>query len=142
MATGDVVLPIADRVVTAVRVSRFEHFLVLEFKGWGVPNSATGPFFSLAINGPFRLVGSGKEHGVDPQAGSDPVYLELVTKTVQMAVASQDGSLAVEFSDGTRLLVAADRYEPWELNGDDHTLFVSVAGGGLSFWRPDEPASN
>jgi hypothetical protein len=55
-----------------------------------------------------------------------------VEKTVQSATALDDGSLAIRFIDGDALDVAPGDYEPWQLNGDDGSLYVSVAGGGLA----------
>lgn len=118
----------------AVAVSRFAPYLRLHFWGAGVPNSAPGPDYTLQISGPLRFVASDREWSIDPEAGPDPAYLRLVAKTVARALASDDGSLEVEFTDGDRLAVAPDVYEPWQLDGDDGSLVVSVAGGGLSAW--------
>ena len=133
-------LPIANRVVCAVSVSRFVPFLRLQF--WAnVPESAPGPDYTLQIEGPIRIVTAKGELNIDPQAGPDPAYLLLVTKTVAHALASDDGGLVVDFTDGDRLVVPPFEYEPWQLSGEDGSLFVSVAGGGLAVWdaRPSDP---
>ena len=68
---------------------------------------------------------------VDPEAGANAVYLGLLQRVVQEAVAAEDGSIAITFADGDRLEVPSDVYEPWQLTGNGQTL-VSAAGGGLA----------
>jgi hypothetical protein len=129
-------LPIAGRVVCAVAVSRFVPFLRLHFWGAGVPDSTPGPDYTLEIEGPLRIITAEREWSIVPQAGPDRAYMLLVTKKVTRARAFDDGGLEVDFSDGDRLLVPPHEYEPWQLNGEDDSLFVSVAGGGLAVWDP------
>ena len=131
---GQIDLPIADRVVCAVAVSRFTPYLRLHLWGANVPDSASGPDFTLQIEGPLRIVTKEREWTIDPESGPDPAYLRLVTKTISRATAWADGSLEVGFTDGDRLLVPPFEYEPWQLNGDDGSLVVSAAGGGLAVW--------
>ena len=134
---GHLALPIDDRVVCAVGVSRFDPFLRLEF--WeDAPDSAPGSHYTLAIGGPLRIVTATQEWSIDPRVGPDAAYLLLVTKKVARAFASDDGGLEVEFSDGDRLVVPPFEYEPWHLEGEDGSLFVSDAGGGLSVWDANE----
>ncbi len=129
-------LPLSGRVVCAVAVSRFVPFLRLHFwEGAGVPNSTPGPEYTLLIEGPLRITSAEHDWSIDPQAGPDAAYLRLVTKTVARAIASADGGLVVEFTDGDRLIVPPDKYEPWQLDGEDQSLVVSVAGGGLAIWE-------
>ena len=129
--SGPVELPIAGRVVCTVAVSRFTPYLRLHF--WGnAPDSTTGPNYTLQIEGPFRLATAEREWNIDPEVGADPAYLRLVEKKVAHAVASDDGSLDLAFTDGDHLVIPADVYEPWQLSGDDGSLIVSVAGGGLA----------
>ena len=40
----------------------------------------------------------------------------------------------MRFVGGDALDIAPGDYEPWQLNGDDGSLYVSVAGGGLAVW--------
>jgi hypothetical protein len=136
---GSQELPIAGRVVCAVAVSRFVPFLSLQFWGNGVPDSAPGPDHVLQIEGPLRVIASERETRIVPEAGPDDAYLLLVNKTVARAFASNDGLLEVEFSDGDRLVVPPHEYEPWQLSGDDGSLFVSLAGGGLAIWSATRP---
>jgi hypothetical protein len=129
-------LPIADREVWRVSVSRYVPYLRIEFLGEGISGSATGPDYSLIIDGPLRLMSKGRVVEVDPSTGPDPIYLGFVEKRVRRAIAGQDGSLTVEFADGDVLSVAPDRYEPWQLEPlkGDGMMIVSVAGGGLATW--------
>lgn len=127
-------LPIAGRVVCSVAVSRFVPFLRLHFWGAGIPDSAPGPDYTLQVEGPLRIITPSTEWNIDPGAGPDPAYLLLVSKKVAHAFTSDDGGLAVDFTDGDRLIVPPHEYEPWQLNGEDDSLFVSVAGGGLAVW--------
>ena len=97
------------------------------------------PDFTLVIEGPFRLVSAGVTTLIDPAGGPDTAYLQLVDKSVQQAVATRDGGLEITFSDGDRLMIPPDRYEPWQLNGDNGYLVVSLAGGGLADMSAKEP---
>jgi hypothetical protein len=127
-----------------VEVSRFTPFLRLHFWGTpGVPDSTTGPDYALQIEGPLRVVVGGTVWNIDPQTGADPVYLRLVDKKVSRAVAAIDGALDVVFTDDDRLIVPPYEFEPWQLSGDDGSLVVSVAGGGLAVWdgTADRPNS-
>jgi hypothetical protein len=127
-------LPIAGRAVCAVAVSRYVPFLRLHFWGGSIPDSTSGPEYTLLIEGPLRIITPEREWSIDPQAGPDAAYLLLVSKKVAYALASDDGGLVVEFTDGDRLVVPPHEYEPWQLYGEDGSLFVSVAGGGLAVW--------
>jgi hypothetical protein len=131
-------LPLAGRAVCLVAVSRFLPFLRLHFWGAGVPQSTPGPDYTLQVEGPLQITVAGREWTLDPRAGPHPTYLELVTNKVAQAVASDDGGLVVDFTDGDRLVVPPHEYEPWQLSGDDGSLFVSAAGGGLAVWDADD----
>lgn len=135
-------LPIAGRVVCLIAVSRFVPFLRLHFWGSGVPDSAPGPDYTLQIEGPLRIITASAEWNIDPEAGPDPAYLLLVSKKVAHAFASDDGGLAVDFTDGDRLVVPPHAYEPWQLNGEDGSLFVSAAGGGLAVWDAESKTTD
>jgi hypothetical protein len=122
-------------------MSRFTPFLRLHF--WGdAADSITGTGYTLQIGGRLRITTAQHEWSIDPEQGADPAYLRLVEKKVARAAASDDGSLDVAFTDGDHLIVPAAVYEPWQTNGEDGSLIVSVAGGGLAVWNPpgDIPA--
>ena len=128
-------LPIEGRVVCSVEVSGFVPFLRLHFWGTpGVPNSTTGPDYTLQIEGPLRIDVGGTVWNIVPESGADPAYLRLIDKKVARAIAAVDGGLDVVFTDGDRLVIPPHAYEPWQLSGDDESLVVSVAGGGLAVW--------
>lgn len=131
---GHLELPIAGRAVCLVGVSRFSPYLRLHFWGSAVAGSTTGPDYTLQVGGPLRIVGRDREWSIAGDSSADPALLLLVDKTVERASASADGGLAVDFTDGYRLVVPPDDYEAWQLDGDDGTLYVSVAGGGLAIW--------
>jgi hypothetical protein len=131
--SGPIDLPIAGRAVCSVEVSRFTPFLRLHF--WGdAPDSTAGPDYMLQIEGPLRISTLQEERSIDPEAGADPAYLRLVEKKVARAIALDDGGLDVAFTDGDRLIIPPYDYEAWQLSGDDDSLVVSVAGGGLAAW--------
>jgi hypothetical protein len=140
-AVGPHELPIAGRVVCAVAVSRFAPFLRLQFWGAGVPDSTPGPDYTLEIEGPLRIITADRDWSIVPQSGPDAAYMLLVSKKVAHARAFDDGGLEVDFTDGDRLLVPPHEFEPWQLNGEVDSLFVSIAGGGLAVWDPlpDKP---
>ena len=65
--------------------------------------------------------------------------LNLFGKTVEQAVASDDGALEIAFTDGTVLLVPPDAdYEAWQVTGPSGSLAVSRHGGGLATWGYDD----
>ena len=137
-SNGDIDLPIANWAVSVVAVSRFLPFLRLHFYGHDSPNGEPNSLgYNLSVEGPMVIVANSSEHRIDPAAGEDPAYLSLVTKTVLRATASRDGGLVIVFTDDDRLEVPQFQYEPWQLAGDDGSLVVSVAGGGLALWDPD-----
>ncbi len=47
----------------------------------------------------------------------------------------------LRFSDGGRLEIPSHEFEPWQLEGEDGELIVSVAGGGLAVWDSDRVAT-
>ena len=79
---------------------------------------------------------SGAEREIDLGEEADPACLRLLGKTVSRAVAFEDGRLHIDFVGGDVLTVEPSAYEPWQLNGSDGSLVVSVAGGGLAVWAP------
>lgn len=133
----DIDLPIANWAVSVVELSRLP-FLRLRFAAQDSPDQEEKQGYTLAVEGSMLIVVNGTEHWIDPPPGGDPAYFALALKTVLSAVASQDGGLVVVFTDGDRLEVPRDdHYEPWQLAGDDGSLVVSSAGGGLAVWGAD-----
>ena len=124
-------LPIVGRATDLVTFSPFS--LWLRFPDSAAPEASPGAEYVLRIDGPFRLVSPAAAIEVDPEAGANAVYLGLLHRQVQEAVAADDGSLALTFADGDRLEVPSDVHESWQLTGEGRTL-VSAAGGGLAVW--------
>jgi hypothetical protein len=122
-------LPIEGRATDLVTFSPFSVWL--RFADSAAPEASPGADYVLRIDGPFRLVSPAAVIEVDPEAGANAVYLGLLQRVVQEAVAAEDGSIAITFADGDRLEVPSDVYEPWQLTGNGQTL-VSAAGGGLA----------
>ena len=125
-------LPIEGRAAELVTFSPFSLWLCFADPA-AAPAMSPGADYVLRIDGPFRLVSPGAVIEVDPEAGASAVYLGLLQRVVQEAIAAEDGSLAITFVDGDRLEIPSDLYEPWQLTGRGQTL-VSAAGGGLALW--------
>lgn len=131
-------LPIGGLMVCSIAISRFEPFLVIRF----CTGSAGSTDYSLAIDGPFVMTTPAGSSCLDPHDGPFPAYLDFATKSAASAVATPDGGLALTFTDGVQLTIAPYEYEPWQLAGEDGSLVVSVAGGGLSVWDADGPTGS
>jgi hypothetical protein len=117
-------LPLSQRVVS--RVAFTPGGLWLEF--WGSPD------YTLHIEQAFGLTTSAGTVTVDPEAGPHPAYLGLVGRSVEGAIATEDGALSLTFHDGARIEIAPGTYEPWQLSAENGFEVVSVAGGGLAVW--------
>lgn len=127
-------LPLKERAVKLVTFSPFS--LWLRFPDHAAPATSPRTDYELRIDGPFRLVSPAGIIEVDPEGGANNLYLGLLRRVVQEAIAADDGSLSIVFADGDRLEVPSDVYEPWQLTGNGQTL-VSAAGGGLALWNDD-----
>jgi hypothetical protein len=88
-------LPLNGRAVELVTFSPFT--LWLRLPDPATPETSSGTDYVLRIDGPFRLVSAGAVIEVDPESGPDAVYLALLQKTVEVASAIEDGSLAITF---------------------------------------------
>ena len=128
--------PIRGRRIATLSVSEVVPYLVLHLPGWTTRDSEAGQNYVLQIDGPVRVIASGQESVVDLEEGPSCLLLTLLGKSVAGAGASEDGSLRIDFTDGDALLVEPSAYEPWQLSGDDGSLVVSIAGGGLAVWGP------
>ena len=63
--------------------------------------------------------------------------LSMFQKEVCYSIASKEGRLYIEFSDGSSLSVEADaEYEAWEIVGSRGLRVVCEPGGRLSVWQP------
>jgi Family of unknown function (DUF6188) len=131
-------LPLIGRAVELVTFSPFG--LWLTFPDPMRPETSPGSDYVLRIEGPFRFISATAVLEVDPNDGPNPVYLGLLQRVVEDAVATEDGSLAISFVDGDRLEVRSGRYESWELTGKGQSV-LSVAGGGLARSGPGDIAA-
>jgi hypothetical protein len=68
--------------------------------------------------------------------------LGLFGLTTVSGTAYRDGSLELQFQDGTRLEVSPDTagFEAWELAASTGLRIVSLPNGGLAVWRGEEVA--
>lgn len=132
----DTSLPIVGRRVAKVSFAYVVPYLTLDLPAWTAEGESERPDYVLQIDGGLRFTDSGAEHEVEPEGEPDAVCLLLLRKTVSRALAFDDGKLHVEFEDGDVLTVEPSPYEPWQVNGSDGSLVVSVAGGGLAVWGP------
>lgn len=98
--------------------------------------------FEVRIEQPFVFVpAGGAEVLLDLE--NDPVGLGPVfacTRTsVDEAMAFDDGSLRLSFVDGSSVQVpGSPQYEAWGMVGPAGLRVVSVPGGELAIWQPDE----
>jgi len=129
-------LPISGRRIARVSVSYVSPYLVLDLPGWTVEDSGEDHDYILQIDGPLRFVAPDQESVIELEDGPSPLTLRLLGKSVARAVASEDGSLRVEFTDSEALLIDPYAYEPWQLSRDDGSSMISEAGGGLEEWGP------
>jgi hypothetical protein len=62
----------------------------------------------------------------------------LLHQTVTSSIAEESGALSLDFSDGSRLHVGShDSYEAWTVAGPGGMKVVSMPGGELAVWPPD-----
>jgi hypothetical protein len=97
--------------------------------------------FELRIEQPFVFAAAdGVETLLRPEDDPADIGPLLVCSrtTVDEALAFDDGSLTVSFTDGSRIRVSSSpEYEPWGLVGPAGLRVVSVPGGELGIWQPD-----
>jgi hypothetical protein len=124
-------LPLSQRVVS--RVAFTLGGLWLEF--WGSPD------YTLHIEQAFGLMTSAGTVTVDPQHGPHPAYLAIVGRSIEVAIAAEDGALSLTFHDGARIEIAPGLYEPWQLSAENGFEVVSVTGGGLAVREAQRPKS-
>ncbi len=62
----------------------------------------------------------------------------LLGEYIEQSFARGDGTLIMEFSNGSQLLVPPDdNYEAWQLSISDGQLMVCLPGGGMACWGPN-----
>ena len=63
------------------------------------------------------------------------MFVALLHRTLEAAVAEDTGTLSVSFSGGASLSVQpVDKYEAWTLSGAGGVLVACLPGGGLTSW--------
>jgi len=121
---GDIDLRLRGRAVSRLFI---DHRLGLEFLEHGVETT-------LVVGGRSRLKHGGAwlELSADNSQEVGKASI-LVRKTVDRAVAHEDGSLEVNFMDGDMLFVGPDPgYEAWEAYASDGMKVISLPGGWLA----------
>lgn len=82
---------------------------------------------------------AGATHHLFPEgepSALSPV-LSVCRRALRRGRASESGELALEFLDGSLLVVpVSPEGEPWEMSGPDGSRVVSLPGGGLATWNP------
>ena len=123
---GDIDLRLRGRSVSRLFI---DHRLGLEFLEQGVETT-------LVIGGRPRLEHGGARLELSAEQLAEVGKASiLVRKTVDRAVAHEDGSLEVNFMDGDMLFVGPDPgYEAWEAYASDGMKVISLPGGGLATW--------
>ncbi len=105
---------------------------------FGIEFWENGSEITLRIEGGFLFKENGEEHKLYPdQPAALGPALSVFQKEVCHSIAGKEGRLYIEFSDGSRLSVAADsEYEAWEIVGSGGLRVVCGPGGRLSVWQP------
>ncbi|MCP2256309.1 hypothetical protein LY13_005100 [Prauserella aidingensis] len=97
----------------------------------------------VRIEEPFVLAAEGgQEWLVVPEGDAVQLapVLGLNRSTVAWGAAFDDGRLELSFVDGWRVSVTtSEDYEAWTVAGPHGLLIVSMPGGDLAVWHPDEP---
>lgn len=100
-----------------------------------------GPFHVVFEGGLVLTAADGTEHELEPESGGERLapLLGLLHARVERADAFKDGHLELEFSGGAHLHVpVSPDYEAWSIIGPNGLRLVSLPGGELAVWRPDE----
>src|SRR5436309_4914152 len=121
-------LPIAGHVLSRCCI---DWAITLEFLD-GFPETR------IRIGGPFKLREGATESTIDPEdPRSAAKAIVVVRKIAASGVAFGDGTLNLEFTDRTQLMVPPrPAYEAWELSASNGLKLVSMPSGGLAVWDP------
>lgn len=115
--------PLTGRVCSRVSIDRYDPLVVI----WFIYD---GPAARVEINAPFRIQVGPDEWQLDPstqRVALGPI-LALIDRTVTSAVASEDGSLRLEFSGEAAIDVtqADGVIEPWWYDVEDMDAAVPL----------------
>lgn len=132
--TSDIVLPLEGSTVTICAIDyAFNLHLVGDHASFDL--RIEQPFVIRSIDGSRQIFAPTDCENCTELGPA----LTVLFKAVARGVASRGGSVSIEFTDGTVLVVEPhSQYEAWTFNGDDGRLIVSMPGGGLAVW----PAKN
>src|SRR5258708_2957911 len=121
------VIPIAGRPVSRCYLD----------SGFGILFYSGGPKTEIRIESRIRFVKAGSQSVSDLQEPASLVpLLGLFGRVVTGAYAFKNGSLRVDFEDGSRIEVdPGERFEPWEVSAEDGLKIVSTPGGDIAFWQ-------
>lgn len=129
---GSVPLPLAGALVLLCSI---DYAFSLDFDG-GV---------HVRIERQFLLRTGGREHRIDlegPPEGMGPA-LVLARATASSGEAFRDGRLHLVFDGGTTVDVpGGEQYEAWSLTAESGLRLVSLPGGDLAVWWPQQEASD
>lgn len=125
-------VPMAGWTVTQCRIDYAFSILVADDPGVS---------YEVRIGQPFMLAGEDDETILDPEG--NPVLmapaLRVLRQVIKRATAFKDGRLELKFGDGTTLRVpVCESYEPWKIVSSPGLLIVSLPGGELAIWKPED----
>lgn len=101
--------------------------------------------FEVDIESPFRLTHGGETFDLVPaNVDSLSPLLNIVPGRVVSGRVNLDGTLVLELSDASRLVVPFDpNFEAWQVRGPDGFLVVCLPGGGEpAVWNPEVSIGN
>ena len=111
----------------------FDFILQLSFSGG----------YGVQIESELRLETSNHRTAVRPGVGAPDHLTSLIGQAVSAALAEDTGALDLRFTEGAHLRVEPDNdFEAWNLFGPQGLKVVSLPGGGLSVWQPEQPAAS
>ncbi len=96
-------------------------------------------YLHIRVEGAALFKMKGHEYNLTPEQHPEDLMplLSVLHKEMTSAIAYNNGSLKLEFSNECSLFVPArDKYEAWEIAKKYGTVFVSRPGGGLAVWPP------
>jgi hypothetical protein len=102
--------------------------------------------FEVRIEQPFELLGGVDDGPMSLSWEGDPTALgpalAVLHAELDEALAFKDGRLELRLGYGGRLRVpASDEFEAWTFAGPDGLRLVSMPGGELGVWSPDDSAA-
>lgn len=132
-------LPVVGRRVSQIQLTALtSNYLRIVFWGHDITDFAIGLDYELNVEGRLQYRDGAMRATVDDVDGAAALAPKLLRKVVRRARAEEQGGLVITFTDDATLEIPAAKFEPWQFHGEDGSLWVSVAGGGISIWGPSE----